>query len=84
MKNEEPFVAEEEKKAKYYIHTKKNNAINPQDIRCRTFNVPKDFRTQFQDKIEEKKDEMKLATNAYKTSMIQEENEISESDLSNS
>ena len=49
-------------------------------MRCRTFNVPKDFRAQFQDRIEEKKDEMKIASNGLKTSMIKEENEVSESD----
>lgn len=77
------FVADEEKKSKYYIHSKKSGSeiVNPQDSRCRTFNVPKDFRSQFRKDNEEKKEEVtKLGTkdrNTFVVNTIIEENEAS-------
>ena len=43
-------------------------------MRCKTFNVPKDFRSQFRKMEDDKKEEVKLATNSM---IITEENEIS-------
>ena len=74
----EQFVADQSRQAKYYIHDHKGRTekTNPQEIRCRTFNVPKDFRNQFRKQDDQEESKVKLVTKeSLKNSLIPEEQE---------